>query len=262
MAASDLELAVLAAKTAGAIQRRRYGTALTVRNKGAVDLVTEVDLACEEAIRKLLAQHLPGDAICGEEGGATGQGERVWYIDPLDGTTNFARSIPVFCVSIACAVDGVLTTGVVYEPLREELFTATAGGGAWLNGRRISVTKRAELDSCLLATGFAYDYRTSKRHNFEAFAALYRASIGVRRLGAAALDLCYVAAGRFDGFWELGLKPWDTAAGTLLVREAGGIVTDLGGAPYDHRTPDVVATNGGIHPALLNSLTPFFHNVL
>lgn len=257
-ASESLRIAVQAAKKAGAIQRGRYGTAVSVRNKGAVDLVTEVDLACEEAIREVIGAEAPGHAIVGEEGGLTGSGDKVWYIDPLDGTTNFARGIPVFCVSIGYAEGGVMKAGVVYEPLRDELFCAGAGMGATLNGDAIRVTARSDLDSALLATGFAYDYRTSTRPNFEAFAAMYKSTIGLRRLGAAALDLCYVAAGRFDGYWELGLKPWDTAAGSLIVREAGGIVTNLKGDPYDHLTPDIVASNGVLHEDMLSKLAVFF----
>lgn len=254
----SLRIAVLAAKRAGAIQRERYGTNVSVRNKGAVDLVTEVDLACEEAIREILVKHAPDHAIVGEEGGVTGAGDNVWYIDPLDGTTNFARGIPVFCVSIGYTEGGGLKSGVVYDPLRDELFCAAEGGGATLNSRPIAVTEREDLDSALLATGFAYDYRTSPRPLFEAFAEMYKSTIGLRRLGAAALDLCYVAAGRFDGYWELGLKPWDTAAGSLIVREAGGMATGLKGEPYNHMNPDIVASNSRIQGAMLSKLAAFF----
>lgn len=253
-ALTPLEIAIVAAKRAGEIHRAKFATAISIRMKGAVDLVTEVDVACELAVREVLAELMPGSAVLGEEGGATGSGDALWIVDPLDGTTNFAHAVPVFCVSIAFELQGAVAAGVIYDALRDELFTAEAGGGAFLNGKRMSVTSREILDTGLFATGFAYDYRVSKRHNFDAFAAMTRASQGVRRLGAAALDLAYVAAGRFDGFWEMGLKPWDTAAGMLMVREAGGRLTDLSGDPYQCRTPDVVASNGLLHEAMLEVL--------
>lgn len=253
-----LQIAVEAARAAGAIQLARFNTVVEIRKKGAVDLVTEVDTACERVIREIIGSHAPGDAILGEEGGLTGSGGSLWIVDPLDGTTNFAHAVPVFCVSIAHESDGEVDAAVVYDPMRDELFAGELGRGATLNGVRLSVTVRRELDDCLLATGFAYDYRTSPRHNFDAFAALTRASCGVRRMGAAALDLCYVAAGRFDGFWELGLKPWDTAAGALLIREAGGTATDLRGEAYLPKMPDIVASNGFIHQAMLGTLNKFF----
>lgn len=252
---SALEVAVEAARAAGTIQRSKFSTRIEVRKKGAVDLVTEVDVACEEAIREILGRLAPGQSILGEEQGRTGEGSTLWIVDPLDGTTNFAHSVPVFCVSIAFEEAGRTVAGVILDPMRDELFTAEAGKGAFLNGRDLSVTPRDELDSALFGTGFAYDYRTSSRHNFDAFTAMTRASQGVRRLGAAALDLAYVAAGRYDGFWELGLKPWDTAAGALMVEEAGGRLTDLSGAPYRCRLPDVVASNGLIHERMLEILT-------
>lgn len=251
---TPLEIAVIAARRAGEIQRARFATAISIRMKGAVDLVTEVDVACEAAVREVLGELMPGSAVLGEEGGATGSGEALWIVDPLDGTTNFAHAVPVFCVSIAYEFEGTMRAGVIYDALRDELFTAEAGGGAFLNGKKLAVTTREVLDTGLFATGFAYDYRVSKRHNFDAFAAMTRASQGVRRLGAAALDLAYVAAGRFDGFWEMGLKPWDTAAGMLLVREAGGRMSDLSGCEYKCRTPDVVASNGLVHGAMLEVL--------
>ena len=250
-----LEIAILAARSAGTLQRARFAGPIRVEKKGAVDLVTEVDLACEEKIREILGKLAPGTSVLGEEGGKTGSENHTWIVDPLDGTTNFAHGVPLFCVSVAFETEGALAVGVVYDPMRDELFSAVAGRGAFLDGTPIRVTARPVLDECLLATGFAYDYRTSRRHNFDAFVAATRASQGVRRLGAAALDLAYVAAGRFDGFWELGLKPWDTAAGALLVGEAGGVVTGLDGAPYLHYNPDIIATNGLIHGPLIKILS-------
>lgn len=249
-----MKIAAEAALAAGAIQRERFEKPMRVDKKGAVDLVTEVDLLCETCIRGILNEKAPGQAVLGEEGGRTGSAGPLWIVDPLDGTTNYAHGIPVFCVSVAYEENGRLAAGAVYDPMRDELFTARAGLGAFLNGRPLSVSKRDELDNCLMATGFAYDYRTARRHNFDAFVHMTKITRGVRRLGAAALDLAYVAAGRFDGFWELGLKPWDTSAAALMVWEAGGSVTDLNGGPYDHMTPDIVATNGRIHGEVLKAL--------
>lgn len=249
-----IAVATEAARRAGKIQRERYGTEFAVRHKGAVDLVTEVDLACEDAIREVLTGLAPGTSILGEERGLTGSGRDGWIVDPLDGTTNYAHGFPVFCVSIAWETGGRVQTGVVYDPLRDELFAAEEGCGARLNDATIRVTTTATLDDALLATGFPYDRRTNPRNNLGAFAHLTLATQGVRRGGAAALDLAYVAAGRLDGFWEPALKPWDLAAGILLVAEAGGRVTGYEGGPFTPRDADVVATNGPLHPRLLEAL--------
>jgi myo-inositol-1(or 4)-monophosphatase len=254
MSDAAAQIAAEATRIAGKIQRERFHTDFAVRNKGAVDLVTEVDMACEDAVREFLAKASPGTPVLGEEEGLSGEGVTLWIVDPLDGTTNFAHGLPVFCCTVALEEKGRIVAGATYDPLRDELFTAAAGGGAKLNGTPLRVTARNDLGGCLLATGFPYTYRTSSRDNFSAFADLYRASQGVRRLGAAALDLAYVAAGRFDGFWEISLKPWDVAAGLLLIEEAGGRVTDLFGNPFDHRTPDVVGSNGLIHSDMLKIL--------
>ncbi|GAB4276855.1 MAG: inositol monophosphatase family protein [Deferrisomatales bacterium] len=219
-----------------------------------MDLVTEADLACEAAIRQVLARRAPGTAVLGEEEGASGDGADRWVVDPLDGTTNYAHGYPVFCVSIAWEEEGVARLGVVYDPLRDELFTAQAGRGARLNGETIRVSAAARLAEALLATGFPYDRRTNPRTNYEAFCRLTHLTQGVRRGGSAALDLAYVAAGRLDGFWEPGLRPWDTAAGALLVAEAGGRVSGFRGQPFDPYRDEVVATNGALHGALLAEL--------
>ncbi len=248
-----LTIAVEAVRAAGRIQRDRYRTLLTVRHKGAVDLVTDVDLRCEEAIREVLARRAPGTAVLGEEAGATGSGSGRWIVDPLDGTTNYAHRFPVFCASVAWEEGGRVQAGAIYDPLRDELFTGLRGCGARLNGEPVRVSATGELDRALLATGFPYDRRTHPR-NYRAFCYLTHLTQGVRRGGSAALDLAYVACGRLDGFWEPGLKPWDLAAGCLLVEEAGGAVTRYDGGPFTPYDADVVATNGLLHPRMLEEL--------
>jgi len=248
-----IAIAVEAARTAGAIQRERYRSDFRVRNKGALDLVTEVDLACEEAIRSVLAHRAPGTAVLGEEEGLLGDGADRWIVDPLDGTTNYAHGYPVFCVSVAWEEDGAVRLGVVYDPLRDELFAAERGRGASCNGDPVRVSTVGTLARAVLATGFPYDRLTHPR-NYAEFAALTQATQGVRRSGSAALDLAYVACGRLDGFWEPGLKPWDLAAGCLLVAEAGGLVTGYQGEDFTPYGADVVASNGAIHPLLLSAL--------
>jgi myo-inositol-1(or 4)-monophosphatase len=271
---SVLELATNLARAAGAIQRERYATALEIRTKSApVDLVTEVDESCEELIVSSLEAKRPRDAILAEEGGETDRAAAAWrwVIDPLDGTTNYAHGYPRFCVSIGVELRGARTVGVVYDPLMDELYHAVAGRGAFLNGRPIQVSKEAALDRSLLATGFAYDRRKSEQDNLLAtgfaydrrkseqdnldeFAAFLKAARALRRDGSAALDLCYVAAGRLDGFWELKLAPWDVAAGYLIVEEAGGICSDVSGGPAPASGSEVVASNGRIHQAMLEVL--------
>lgn len=248
-----LDIAVEAARAAGVIQRDRYRSSFGVRNKGAVDLVTEVDLACEEVIREVLSRRAPGTAVLGEEGGLSGHGENRWVVDPLDGTTNYAHGYPIFCVSVAWEEGGAVRCGAVYDPLREELFTAETGRGATCNGAPVRVSAVTALDRSVLATGFPYD-RLTRPRNYAEFQALTQATQGVRRSGSAALDLAYVACGRLDGFWEPGLKPWDLAAGCLLVLEAGGRVTGYGGEAFRTSETDVVASNGHLHAAILNAL--------
>ncbi len=250
-----IEIAVAAARTAGEIQRRHRGGAFAVRHKGAVDLVTEVDLACEEAIREVLARGAPGTAVLGEETGATGSNSDTgrWVVDPLDGTTNFAHGYPVFCVSIAWEEAGETVLGVVYDPTRDELFQAERDRGALCNGARIRVSATPLLADSILATGFPYDRATNPR-NYAEFRHLTQRTQGVRRSGSAALDLAYVACGRLDGFWEPGLQPWDLAAGCLLVIEAGGTVSGPRGQPFTPYDGDVAASNGSLHAALLEAL--------
>ncbi len=249
-----LELARRLAREAGAIQRERYETELVVDTKSApIDLVTEVDKACEAHVVATLERERAADAILAEEGGGSDrEGARWrWVIDPLDGTTNFAHGYPCFCVSIGVERDGARTVGVVYDPLRDELYEATRGGGAHRNGDRIAVSSETELGRSLLATGFAYDVQRSDADNLAQFTAALKNARAVRRDGSAALDLCYVACGRFDGFWELKLHPWDVAAGLLIVEEAGGRTSDLVGGPALRSGRETVASNGAIHDAML-----------
>ncbi len=260
MAETDavLALAVQLAREAGAIQRERYETDLEIDTKSAaIDLVTEVDRACEAHVIEALQRERPGDSILAEEGGGgevAGASWR-WVIDPLDGTTNYAHGYPCFCVSIGAERDGERTVGVVYDPLRDELYEAVRGGGARRNGQPIRVSRETDLSRALLVTGFAYDVRRSERDNLAQFGRALKRARAVRRDGSAALDLCYVACGRFDGYWELSLAAWDVAAGILIVEEAGGTVTNLTGGRVSAPRHEIVASNGGIHQALRRALT-------
>ena len=217
-----------------------------------IDLVTEADLASEREIISIVRAAFPDHGILAEESGETGAPSSArWIIDPLDGTTNFAHGLGNFSVSIAFALEGELQVGVVYNPVSGELFEAEAGAGAFLNGRKIAVSRQDHLEDSLLATGFPYTIRETLSPLVERFSLVLGAAQGVRRLGSAALDLCFVACGRFDGFWEEHLKPWDTAAGTLILREAGGIVTDFSNSPFEVRMQEILATNGRIHGEML-----------
>lgn len=249
--------AAAAALAAGAIIRAEWEKPHQVKLKGAIDLVTEVDLAAEEAILAILAQRLPGSKVLAEESSpdyAKIPAGPVWIVDPLDGTTNFAHGFPYFCVSIAYSVDKVSQVGVVYCPILDELFCARLGGGAWLNGHRIHVSARKTLLESLVATGFPYDIQANLALVMAQLHRVLPAVRDVRRGGAAALDLANVACGRLDGFWEINLKPWDAAAGQLLVEEAGGGVTDFKGAPWNPYLPEVLAANGWINPLLAKLL--------
>ena len=247
-----LDSAISAALAAGRLQRSRFATDFAVDLKGAKDLVTELDTASEALIIGMLLQQFPGHGILAEEGDyPAGDGHHTWIIDPIDGTTNFAHGFPWFCSSIALECDGRLAVGVIYNPMTDELFTATAGGGAFLNGRRLQVSQRAPLSGALLGTGFPYDCATHPENNFDNFIRFQKAARGIRRAGAAALDLAYLAAGRLDGFWEVKLKPWDVAAGTLLIKEAGGTVSAFDGSPYEVRNHRILASNGLIHHEMI-----------
>jgi myo-inositol-1(or 4)-monophosphatase len=250
-----LETAVWAARAAGDIQRKKLWSELAVDFKGETNLVTEVDRSCEELIVNTVRSEYPGCDILAEENSYASFSSPIkWIIDPLDGTTNYAHGFPWFCVSIALEIDGELQLGAIYHPMMDELFTAVKGEGAFLNGRRIRVSGHRPLRSCLLATGFPYDKARDNENNFENFVNFQLAARAVRRPGAAALDLAYVAAGRLDGYWECKIKPWDIAAGKLLVEEAGGRVTGYSGEPfflYDHR---ILASNGLIHGEMITVL--------
>lgn len=252
-----LDLARDLARAAGAIQRDRYETGLTIDTKSAsIDLVTEVDRACEERIVGGIRAVRPNDAILAEEGhGGDDSSARIrWIIDPLDGTTNFAHGFPRFCVSIGIEIGSERCVGVVYDPLLDECFEATRGEGAWLGPRRLRVTSEADLGRSLVATGFAYDVHESADDNLDLFRNIVKSARGIRRDGSAALDLCYVAAGRLDAYWEFKLHPWDVAAGFLIVEEAGGRLSSLENGPIDPSGREVVATNGAVHEALLARL--------
>jgi myo-inositol-1(or 4)-monophosphatase len=249
-----LATAIEGALAAGRIHRTYFRTNLVVDKKGPIDLVTAADLDVERQFRRLVGGRFPGHVVLGEEtpaGDADASARHRWIIDPVDGTTNFAHGLALFCVSIALEVDGRVELGVVYDPIAGELFTAERGVGAWLNGERLHVSTRDSLVDGLLCTGFPYSVRDRPAGQIEAFSAFLRQARGVRRLGSAALDLCYVAAGRFDGFWELQLHPWDFAAGVLIVTEAGGAVSDYAGAPVRIASSQIVASNGLLHAAML-----------
>jgi len=249
---NHLGTAIDIAREAGALLARLFQDPQVISYKRPSDLVTEADRRSEALIVERLHRHFPTHAVVAEEGG----GQRIdsdycWYVDPLDGTTNFAHSFPVFCVTLGLTYRGEVIAGVVYDPTRDELFTAERGAGAFLNNRRIHASKMASLSESLLATGFP-PFAANHDLNIQFYFRFTLLSHGIRRAGSAALDLCTVAAGRFDGFWELKLNPWDKAAGSLLVTEAGGRVTDLAGRPFDLRADEIFASNGLIHEQMLS----------
>ncbi|MBK5276424.1 MAG: inositol monophosphatase [Desulfuromonadales bacterium] len=251
-----LDTAVESARIAGRYQQYRFASTLDVMMKGDKNLVTEVDQESERLIVEHILGNFPDHGIVAEEGEyPPGSSSFRWIIDPLDGTTNYAHGFPWFCVSIGLESAGELVAGVIYNPMHDELFTATSGGGAFLNGNRLHVSSRSPLRDTLLGTGFPYDCASDPVNNFSNFIAFQKAARGIRRAGAAALDLAYVAAGRLDGFWELKLKAWDVAAGVLLVREAGGVVTTFDGSCYDIFNHRIVASNGLIHDSMVAMLT-------
>jgi myo-inositol-1(or 4)-monophosphatase len=253
MTSVERRVAVDAARAAGRLLRDALSRTRQVSFKDSpTNLVTEMDARAEALVVDALTASFPEDGILAEEGSArAGRSGRRWVIDPLDGTTNYAHGLPIFSVGIGLQREGDVVLGVVYDPTRDELFVAERGGGAWLNDVRLSVSPTTQLDKSLLVTGFPYDIRTNRDNNLTEYAAFAVRTRAVRRLGSALLDFAYVAAGRFDGFWELGLSPWDVVAGSILVEEAGGRVTDLRGDPVDIDHPRIVATNGRIHDQVL-----------
>lgn len=260
-----------AALAAGEVLRQNYYKPHRITFKGAIDPVTESDLQAQEMIIALIRQAFPGHGFLAEETTAAenveppppavsspvrqeGTAPYRWIIDPLDGTVNFAHGYPAFCVSIAWEAEGTLWYGAVYDPLRDELFEARQGGGAYLNGQPISVSKIDRLDRALLSTGFPYDIRERLPETLGRIGRVLGVAQGVRRGGSAALDMCYVACGRFDGFWEENLKPWDTAAGVLIVQEAGGKITTFSGGDYDIFSPNIAASNAILHDQIISLL--------
>ena len=266
-----------AALAAGAVMRLNYEQPHEITMKGAIDPVTETDYQCQEIIIGMIRQTFPdhgflaeervGEGDAGQPSAAAKEGAHPglawdteiapacrWIIDPLDGTVNFAHGIPAFCVSIALEADGVLEYGVVYDPLRDELFEGIRGKGAWRNGRPIRVSSIDRLERALVATGFPYDIRERVDATMARLGKILAASQGLRRVGSAALDMCYLACGRFDGFFEENLKPWDTAAGVAIVTEAGGKITTFEGNEYDIFAPNIAVSNGGLHQELLECL--------
>jgi myo-inositol-1(or 4)-monophosphatase len=256
-----LTTAIEAVRRAGRMQLEAFGRGFDVRKKGVIDLVTEVDLAIERAFRELVAERYPDHDVLGEEFGAPGTerpaARHCWILDPIDGTTNFAHGLPIFCASLALEVDGEVTLAAVYDPTRDELFTAERGRGAWLNGERLAVSGTDRLVDSLLVTGFPYTVHEDAEEMLGLFGAFISESRAVRRLGSAALDVCYVAAGRMEGFWERGLGPWDIAAAALLVEEAGGRISDLDGQPFVLRTGRLLASNGRVHEEMLATIARY-----
>ncbi len=247
-----LDLAIAAAKEAGRIQIAHYSHPHKIEYKGRIDPVTEVDKLCEQAIIEMISGIFPDHDFLSEETSFEEKGSSwKWIIDPIDGTTNYIHEYPCFCVSIGLEVEDEIQLGVVYNPLLDELFHAQKGEGAFLNRNRITVSRRDELDGSFLCTGFPYDVRERSEFYLQYFSAFITRSFALRRPGSAVLDLCYVAAGRFDGFWEMKLHPWDVAAASLMVTEAGGKITDFKGNPFSIYSEEILASNGLIHEAML-----------
>jgi len=240
---------------AGKLLKELSTKSVKVKHKGAVDLVTEADLASEKLVIEELNKRFPGHAVLSEEAGKNEiKSDYLWIIDPLDGTTNFAHRYPIYAVSIGLAYQGEVVVGVVYDPNLDELFLSQKGNGATLNNKPIHVSAVDNLDKALLATGFPYNLRRQPEPASDYFKTFTLKAQGVRRAGAASLDLCNVACGRLDGFWEVGLKPWDTAAASLILTEAGGKLSKYDGSSFDMWTPEVVATNGLIHEQMTEIL--------
>jgi myo-inositol-1(or 4)-monophosphatase len=248
---SELEAALSAARRAGEVLRAGFGAEHTITYKGEVDLLTEVDEEAERVIREELLGTFPTHGMLAEEGGKlAGEEDARWIVDPLDGTTNYAHGLPIFCVSIALERSGEVVLGVVHDPMRKEIYMAERGGGATLNGELIRVSDTDELIRALIVTGFPYD-RAEMPEALELFGRFAATTQGMRRLGSAALDLCYVAAGRLDGYYERGIWPWDLAAGSVILEEAGGKLTNYRGGMLDLEGREIVASNGRLHPSIM-----------
>jgi len=245
--------AIEAVVAAGELQMKHFGGEVRVDKKGDIDLVTEIDVEVERGFRAMIAERFPDHQVLADElgGGSDIPRGPCWVFDPIDGTTNYAHGLPIFCASLALELDGAAEVAAVYDPTRRELFTAERGGGAFLNGRPLRVSGATELVDAMLVTWFPYDVHQRVDEIVGLFGAFVGKARAVRRLGSAAIDLCYVAAGRMDGFWESDLKPWDIAAGLLIVEQAGGRVTSMRGDPITSRGRSVLATNGHLHDTML-----------
>ncbi len=251
-----LNIAKKAALKAGKYLKENFYRKPRVEYKGEINLITQRDRLSQQIICGVLGKAFPEHAILGEEDLAINtSSDYLWIIDPIDGTTNYAHTLPVYCVSIALMLRNRLHIGVVYNPMLEELFWSVKGEGAFCNKTRLEVSKEEDLGRCLLSTGFPYDLRESEENNLDHFQRIIKVSQGIRRMGSAAIDLSYVAAGRFDGFWEMKLCPWDTAAAALFVEEAGGTVSDFSGRPFDPFAKEILATNGKIHNLMVELLS-------
>jgi myo-inositol-1(or 4)-monophosphatase len=254
---SELEVALSAARRAGEVLRAGFGAEHAITYKGEVDLVTEIDEEAERVIREILLEAFPAYGMLAEEGGAlVGEEDARWIVDPLDGTTNYAHRLPIFAVSIGLERSGAVVLGVVHDPIGEETFVAEQGRGATLNGEPIKVSDTDELIRALIATGFPYD-RAEMPEALKLFGRFAATTRGMRRLGSAALDLCYVASGRIDGYYERGIWPWDLAAGSVILEEAGGKLTNYRGGVLDLDGREIVASNGRLHPSILRLMQDY-----
>lgn len=250
-----LKLACEAAKKAGDLQIEKLGEVRKIEYKGEINLVTEVDKACEKLIIDQISSQFPDHDILAEEGGGQRKdSDYKWIIDPLDGTTNYAHAYPLFCVSIGLEYKGEIVAAAVYEPNLKEMFLAEKNGGSECNGRKIQVSDTSKLIQSLLVTGFSYNFKETRKNNFNHFKEMMTVSQAVRRDGVAAIDLCYVACGRYDGFWELNLFPWDVAAGSLILKEAGGQISDFSGDTFSVYGKEILATNKKIHKEMVEHL--------
>lgn len=246
-----LQAALPIARDAGDLLAENFGQTRTIELKGVIDLVTEMDRRAEELIVTRLAGTFPDITVIAEEGSSrSSTGNLAWYVDPLDGTTNYAHGLPIFCVALGLLEGTTPICGIVYHPMGREMFTGVRGGGAFLNQHKLQVSTTSELSNAILATGFPYDIRKSELDNLDHFARFAKTARAIRRMGAAALDLAWTAAGRYDGFWEMKLSPWDCIAGALMVLEAGGVVTDFSGGRFDPLKGQAIAANPTLHPQI------------